>query len=95
MYHQHNTTTKVINKMITTKIDKEKILSLPPIEWVAWVEPFKKIIPSYPMLALRSGVHHNTITGVLRGTSNNEKAKEIIIDAIEEALGELQQAAMM
>lgn len=81
--------------MLTSKIDREKINSLTPIEWVEWVQPFKKILPSYPMLALRANIHHNTIIGVMRGTSQNQEAKDVIIDAIEESLGELQQAAMI
>lgn len=80
--------------MIDTKINKEKVLSLDTEEWLEWVHPFKVIIPPYPRLSRATGLHHNTISNVMRGLSDNKEAKRVIVEAIEEALGELQQAAL-
>jgi len=78
--------------MLTSIVDKDKIMALSKVEWVEWVEPFKKILPSYPSMALKANMHHNTINNVMRGISDNPEAKEVIIEAIEVALKELQQA---
>ena len=83
-----------MQNILATKIDRQKVLNMSTEEWLEWVKPFKKIIPPYPILVRENGFHYNTVSNVMRGVSENKEVKECIINSIEVALSELQQAAL-
>jgi carbon monoxide dehydrogenase subunit G len=76
------------------KLDREKIMSMDAQQFAEWLHGYKRVIPPYRTIAWAAKVHIGTIKNTANGASSNEEARKALIDAIEEALGELQQAAL-